>query len=119
MTDQDRDLARHFQEERVRDERRAPSFASVLAGSSPRPHRTVRWPVFATSVALVALVAVWRLTSAPAVPFELRAGDLRVPTDYLLDFATFPRAGDIPPIGSVDWFPLNDAAPTVETRRQQ
>lgn len=119
MTDPDRDLAQLFQAERAVEERHAPSFASVVAGRSSPVRRSPAWPLFASSAALVALIVVWRLTSTPEVPFALRAGDMRVPTDYLLDLATFPRAGDIPPIGSVDWFPLDGAAPTAEPRRQQ
>jgi hypothetical protein len=118
MSDHDTDLARLFQEERAADARAVPSFASLLAGRTARTRRRRVWPILATSTALVVLVAVVRITSAPDKPFELRAGDMRVPTDYLLDFATYPRAGDIPAIGSVDWFPLDDATPT-ETRRQQ
>jgi hypothetical protein len=72
--------------------------------------------VLATSAALVA-VAVWRLTATPAALFDIRPGDLRVPTDYLLDFVSVtPRAGDVPTIGVVDWFPLE---PSADNRRQQ
>jgi hypothetical protein len=115
----DDDLERLFQAERAADARRVSSFTSVLAGNQARVQRRSVWPVFAAGTALAILFAILRITSSPAAPFELRAGDLRVPTDYLLEFATYPRAGDIPAIGSVDWFPLDDAATTAETRRQQ
>jgi hypothetical protein len=119
--DPDRDLAQLFHAERVVDAPHAPTFPRVLAGPAHHRKRTVTWPVIATSAALVVVIALLRLTSEPEPPFTLRAGDLRVPTDYLLDLATYPRAGEIPPIGNVNWFPLNgtDASPGAEPRRQQ
>jgi hypothetical protein len=45
---------------------------------------------------------------------------MRVPTDYFLDVATPVRAGELPSIGSVDWYPLvaADADPTTDSRRR-
>ncbi len=112
----DQDLERLFHEVRAADRQRAPSFPSVLAGRPSRRPRPVLWPALATSVALVVALAFWRLTIPSEAPFVLRAGDLRVPTDYLLDIVSVPRAGEIPRIGIVDWFPLDASE---NNRRQQ
>jgi hypothetical protein len=113
----DRDLERLFLEARAEDERRVPSFAQVVRA---RPVRTrsprYRW---ALALAMVVLVAagVWRLTAAPNAPrmvISFAPGEMRVPTDYLLDMVPYPRAGEIPRIGASDWFPLplaTDASP--------
>ena len=71
----------------------------------------------AAALAAVVLLAVLvtRLTK-PEPLFAITPGDLRVPTDYLLDIALSQRAGEIPRIGTVDWFPLTQSA---DTRRQQ
>lgn len=104
----DRDLQHRFHELRDADARRAPSFARVVAGRSERAKRSVLWPALAGSMALVALFALWRLTTPPEPPFELRAGELRVPTDFLTDLVSLPIPGadEIPRIGDIDWFPL-------------
>lgn len=114
--DPDRDLERLFHETRAADEQRTPPFGAVLA---PRPTAT-RTPRlrFATAAVVVALAifALWRL-AAPnedALAIAFTPGDMRVPTDYLLDMATYPRAGEIPRLGAPDWFPLplaGDASP--------
>ncbi|MGQ0642871.1 MAG: hypothetical protein ACT4P6_19165 [Gemmatimonadaceae bacterium] len=104
----DRDLSDLFQEQRSAEARRAPAFVRVMAQRS-RPQRRALLPALAGSLAVVAVVAVWRLTGNPAAPYELRAGDLRVPTDYLLELVTVPRAGEIPRVGVVDWYPLESA----------
>ena len=61
----------------------------------------------AVAVTLVALV-LWRLAvpNEPKLVIAFTPGEMRVPTDYLLDMATYPRAGEIPRIGASDWFPL-------------
>ena len=112
----DRDLVQRFSELRAADKRSAPSFASVMARRTATVRRPL-WPALAGSLALVVLVAVWRLTTTTE-PFELRAGDLRVPTDYLLDLVAVPvaRAGEIPKVGVVDWYPLE---PSTQERRTQ
>jgi len=115
--DPDRDLERLFLEARAEDEQRAPSFAQVARA---RPVRTrsprYRW---ALALAMVALIAagVRRLTMTPnaqRVVISFAPGEMRVPTDYLLDMVPYPRAGEIPRIGASDWFPLPltiDASP--------
>lgn len=121
-SDGDRDLEHRFHDARVADASRVPSFAGMLA---PRraPRRRLRLGVvlaFAAGVVLAA-AGVWRLTtpnaSRPALAFT--PGDMRVPTDYLLDLAAYPRAGEIPRIGDADWYPMplaSDARP--DTRRR-
>ena len=105
----DRDLSDLFQEQRSAEARRAPSFVRVMAHRS-RPQRRALLPALAGSLAVIAVIAVWRLTGDTAAPYELRAGDLRVPTDYLLDLVSIPRAGEIPRVGVVDWYPLETSA---------
>jgi hypothetical protein len=112
----DRDLERVFQELRAADKPLTPSFLKVLGGRPSRGPRPLLWPALMTSAALVAAVVVWRLTPQPPAPFVLRPGELRVPTDYLLDIVSIPRAGEIPSIGVVDWFPLEASH---NNRRQQ
>lgn len=114
---QDRDLERLFQEARANDARNAPSFAGVLARSAGPTRRRQLWPAFALGVAVLALM-IWRLTpmTSREPVFALVPGDMRVPTDYLLDLASFPRAGEIPRIGVADWYPL---PPSADNRRQQ
>ncbi len=112
-----RDLEALFQAERTQDERSAPGFAQVLAGRRTVARRPVAPVRLAAALAAVVLLAVLltRLTK-PDPLFAITPGDLRVPTDYLLDIALSQRAGEIPRIGTVDWFPL---APSADTRREQ
>lgn len=118
MSDQsDRDLQALFQAERAQDERSAPGFGNVLAGRrvvSRRPATPFRLAAALAAVVLLA-VLLTRLTK-PEPLFAITPGDLRVPTDYLLDIALSQRAGEIPRIGTMDWFPLT---PSVDTRREQ
>ena len=111
-----RDLERVFHDVREADRRRAPSFTKVMAGRSMvrRPHSL--WPALVTSVVVVAAVMVLRIMPRPSAPFEIRPGEMRVPTDYLLELVTVPRAGEIPRVGSVDWFPLESS---TSNRREQ
>lgn len=116
VSSQDHDLERLFQQARASDARNAPSFAGVLARAAGRTRRRQVWPVLAFGAAVAALM-IWRLTPvASREPvFALVPGDMRLPTDYLLDLASFPRAGEIPRVGAVDWYPL----PPSADRRQQ
>jgi hypothetical protein len=113
----DRGLEALFQAERSHDERSAPSFAKVLAERRAVARRPLTPLRLAAALAAVVLLAVLltRLTK-PEPLFAFTPGDLRVPTDYLLDLAQSQRAGEIPRIGTVDWFPLT---PSVDTRREQ
>jgi hypothetical protein len=113
----DRDLMALFQAERAQDERFAPGFANVLAGRRVVSRRRVTVFRMAAALAAVVLLAVLvtRLTK-PEPLFAITPGELRVPTDYLLDIAVSQRAGEIPRIGTVDWFPLTQS---TDTRREQ
>ena len=110
----DRDLERRFGDLRAADKRKAPSFTRVMGYQRAAARRPL-WPAFAGSLALIAIVVVWRLTNTSS-PVELRAGDMRVPTDFLLELVTIPRAGEIPSVGVVDWYPLESS--TNERRTQ-
>ena len=110
----DRDLGRLFTDARATDERHVPPFARVLAHRrTPARGAYRRWSFAVAAVALVAIL-VWRTSTpnAPTMVIALTPGDMRVPTDYLLDMVTYPRAGEIPRIGISDWYPLrfDDAA---------
>ena len=120
----DRDLERLFLEARADDARHTPSFASMLEPRRAPRRRLLPTPRLAIALAAgVALAAagVWRLArpNAPAAVVAFTPGDMRVPTDYLLDLATYSRAGEIPRIGAEDWYPVplaSDARP--DTRRR-
>lgn len=120
----DRDLAARFADTRARDAASAPAFTRVLAGRARR--RGPRWLVPAFALGALAVVAValasWREAQRPDAPpaFAIVPGIMRVPTDYFLDVATSVRAGELPSIGSVDWYPLvpADADPTTDSRRR-
>ncbi len=113
----DRDLEALFQTERAQDARSAPGFTNVLAGRRvvARRHVTPLRLAAALAAGVLLAVLVTRLTK-PEPLFAITPGELRVPTDYLLDIALSQRAGEIPRIGTVDWFPL---APSAATRREQ
>ena len=114
----DRDLERLFAGVRTQDERHAPSFGRVLARRPAiGPALGLRWGL-AFAVAAVAAVGLWRVVTpdAPRIVIALTPGDMRVPTDYLLDMVTYPRAGEIPRIGAADWYPLPQSGGSA-TRR--
>ena len=115
--DPDRELAALFRSERAHDERSAPAFARVASGrrEAARPSFLPLCLAAALAAAVLVAVLVVRLTK-PQPLFAFTPGDLRVPTDYLLDLALSPRAGEIPRIGTVDWYPLS---PTDAIRREQ
>ena len=120
----DTSLTRRFAEWRASEDARTPAFERVAAGRSRARGRSWRRPVLAfAALALVAVsIARWRAPSAeiasPQIAFT--AGSLRVPTDFLLDQAASVRAGQVPNIGSVDWYPLlvDDAPTTTAPRRR-
>jgi hypothetical protein len=116
----DRDLEQLFLAARAEDQRGAPSFAKVLAPRAIRMRSPRLRLTLALGVMVLAAVGVWRLATPdePAMVVAFTPGDMRVPTDYLLDMATYSRAGEIPHIGPADWFPLpltSDSSP--DTRR--
>lgn len=120
----DREIERLFQAQRDRDGRGVPSFARVVAGRTPRRSPRMWWPALAGATALVMLAVLWRDRPAQQVaPFVITVGDLRGPTDFLLDMAaTGTRAGEVPEIGDINWYPLTpkmlDGAAS-DTRRNE
>ena len=124
-------LRQHFAAERAREEPTVPAFAQVLT-RVPAPQRTTilrGWlqPAVALGAAAIVVVAVgvWRPSArddGTQATFVVVPGQLRVPTDFLLDIAsnTALRAGEVPSIGALDWYPLvprADAAPNTTSRR--
>ena len=106
----DERLAERFAAWRKAEEGRVPRLDRMLA---PKRRPAMRpWRVAALAfgtVALAALVIMASRTTAPDVSpgeFAVSMMSLRGPTDFLLDQAAGPRAGAIPAIGSVDWYPL-------------
>ena len=101
----DRDFEQRFSAARAADEPRAPSFARVMA-----PRRSiapVSWLRVAIAASVVAAVAVgsWRLAKPNVDTIVFTPGEMRVPTDFLLETLSYPRAGDIPRIGTSDLLP--------------
>ncbi len=120
----DTTLARRFAEWREEESVRTPAFERVVA--APRRSRAGAWQrptlVFAAmTVVAIAIVRGRAPSTAGAVPeIAFTAGTLRVPTDFLLDQVASVRAGEVPTIGSVDWYPLpvDDAPTTIAPRRR-
>lgn len=111
------DLERRFAEARAAEERGVPSFGRVVAKRpSPAP---VSWSrvVLAAAVLMFVAAGTWRLAAKPNAPVvAFTPGDMRVPTDFLLETLSYPRAGDIPRIGTSELVPsLTSDGP--DTRR--
>ncbi len=115
-SERERDLEQQFLAERAEDARHAPPFANVLTRPSVASPRHRLLPAMALGTAVLAAVALWQFRPSTDAAFALTPGEMRVPTDYLLDLASFPRAGEVPRIGVVNWFPLE---PSADNRRQQ
>ena len=102
MTDQDQDLKDQFHRLRAADAAWIPSFDRIR--SRQRPIRRRPWVpilVLGAAAAVVATVVVARNGLRPAAaPFTFAVGDLRMPTDFLLDVQSVPSVGR-----SDDWFP--------------
>jgi hypothetical protein len=102
MSDQDQDLASQFQQQRLDDAARTPSFARILSRRAPARRRP--WvPVLALGAAIMVIVSVFVARERPnpsKAPFTIAVGDLRMPTDFLLDVQSVPSIGR-----SDDWFP--------------
>ena len=117
-------LAQRFSAWRTLEASRAPSMGRVLARNRRLPRRRWGAAAFALGALAVAVVAGWRISRAtPAVsPEELAVSalSLRGPTDFLLDQSAGLRAGAIPAIGSIDWYPLafpSDSSTDASRRR--
>ena len=107
----DRDLRGLFRVARERDRARAPAFERVLAGPTParRPMGLRLRPLLAVGAALaLAVGAWWGVHSARRSRglFQFRAGELRTPTDFLLDLASTEYLRTIPRIGRVEGLDL-------------
>ena len=101
----DRDLEQRFSSARAVDERHVPSFERVLAARRrSAPMLTARVAIAAVVVA-AAVVGTWRLVTPAEETIAFTPGDMRVPTDFLLETLSYPRAGDIPRIGTSDLLP--------------
>jgi hypothetical protein len=118
----DSDLRERFAAQRAHEASQVPALGRILAPR--RSPRAVLGPAFALgTLALVfAAVLVWRRTDAPVMegPFAVVPGELRVPTDYFLEIGGTVRAGEVPAIGAVDWYPLMPGAsgrPDASSRR--
>jgi len=133
MTAQDdfeRELAARFATEREQEGRNAPPLGRVLAARSPL--RRSRWgvPALALGGALLLTVFLRGNGGEPVAgvgrdpaPFALVPGELRVPTDFLLEATHLVHANQLPAIGQVDWYPLvpgqSDAPdPTTNSTRR-
>lgn len=102
MSDHDQDLASQFRQLRLDDAARTPSFERIR--SRRTPIRRPSWvPALALGAAAMVVVAVLAIRGRPdpvAAPFTIAVGDLRMPTDFLLDVQSVPSIGR-----SDDWFP--------------
>ena len=66
---------------------------------------TARVAIAAVVVAAAVVVGTWRLVMPAEDTIAFTPGDMRVPTDFLLETLSYPRAGDIPRIGTSDLLP--------------
>lgn len=120
--ERDRDLERLFGEARAAEENSAPTFARVLApratAAVPRAARLRATALAAAALVLAGLMWWWRVAvpNEPQFVIAFVPGEMRVPTDYLLDMATFTRAGEIPRMGA-EWFPVPLSDAGSDTRR--
>lgn len=120
-------LRQRFAAERAHDAATVPTLARVLAPRRAPSARRLLWPAFALGAVAIVIVAagVWRRTineNGERASFVLVPGQMRVPTDFLLDLATnaTTRAGVVPSIGAIDWYPLvpqSEMAPNTTPRR--
>jgi hypothetical protein len=107
----DRDLRDVFAGARERDRARAPRFERVLAGR-PRSRRTAGLrlgPLVVAAAAAALSLGVWwgaQSRGRPSGPFQFRPGELRTPTDFLLDLTSTEYLRAIPRIGRVDGLDL-------------
>lgn len=110
----DERLAERFGAWRAAEKGRVPRMDRMLAHERRPAGRAWRGAALAFgTVALASLVIMTSRTPAPDVSpgeFAVSAMLLRGPTDFLLDQAAGLRAGAIPEIGSVDWYPLASPA---------
>ncbi len=110
MTERDDDIRKVFQDARRVESAWIPSFERVRAGRRVRP--ASRRPLVAAALVTLAgavVLAVAVRNRPAAVPPELvrmEVGQLRMPSDFLLDVFGAETLRSVPTIGrSDDWFP--------------
>jgi hypothetical protein len=126
IPDDDRPLVDGFRALRERERGRVPSFERVLGRQPSRPP-VRRWaPALLVAAMFMLALGVWRERGQGAeetVAFRIEAGQLRTPTDFLLDLAGPELAGGVPSFGRIDdWFGLpaldeHDAGTPDESER--
>ena len=100
MNESEQDLKDQFQRMRAEDAAWAPSFDRVMLRRRARRRSWAPLLALATATAVVALVLVARhRPRSVEPPFTIAVGDLRMPTDFLLDIQSVPSIGR-----SDDWF---------------
>jgi len=104
--EEDRELARLFEDLRRQDEASAPSFRETLERprARPLPSRKFGATAFAASVALLALSATAVLLSrrslpAPRPPTYVALGHWKSPTGFLLRAPGAELLGSVPSVG--------------------
>ena len=101
MTEADQDLKNQFQRLRAEDAAWTPTFERVQSRRSVRRRSVILMPALGAAAVVVALVLVTRHRPSPvAGPFTIAVGDLRMPTDFLLEVQSVPLIAP-----SNDWFP--------------
>lgn len=106
---EDADLRAAFETVRKVDLTETPPFARVRAGRR-RTERRWSWLLVPAAVA-AAVVAIVVARSKPAEPpewLQMTAGQLRTPTDFLLEVSGAENLSTVPSIGATGgWFPLD------------
>jgi hypothetical protein len=110
IRDDDRPLVDAFQALRERELGRVPPFERVL-GRQPSRRPARRWaPALPVAAILVLAVGVWQERDGEVeatVAFRINPGQLRTPTDFLLDLAGPDLVAGVPTFGRIDdWFAL-------------
>ena len=96
----DRDLEQRFAAERAADERAVPAFGRVIAARPSAARASWIRVAIAAVVIVSAVVGTWRGLTPKQPIIAFTPGDMRVPTDYLLETLSYPRAGEIPRIST-------------------
>lgn len=110
----DSDLRERFGAARRTESAWTPSFERVRTGRTRRARPRVRLVMVPALVAAAALVLWLGRPKVQETPEWLRitVGQLRTPTDFLLDVNGAENLRTIPSIGSSEgWFPLNEKSP--------
>ena len=101
MTEADQDLKDQFHRLRAEDAAWTPSFERVRSRRPVRRRPLIPMLALGAAAVVVALVLVTRHRPSPVAGlFTIAVGDLRMPTDFLLDVQSVPSIAR-----SDDWFP--------------